>query len=295
MPEKQPRAIVIGIGNQKGGVGKTTNAIHLAAAFGERGYKVLIIDADPAAGATKHLGIQEKKYAGTFELVTRPDPDVLALAVDEGMPKNVSLMPSRNELAEVESYVSKFADTKDLFRIPLERARAIYDLILIDTAPSARFPTTVSTYVAADWFLLSAFPHALAIYGLNEALADIADVRAQRNPHLEVLGVIITHVDGRTKGWREVDALIKQHLPTRAFNTLISRAEVVVKASEKGKTLFQMKQLRGHKVVEQYQDLAKEIEWRILNREEFLAGGQLTLERATAANVDEALPAAAHE
>lgn len=274
---KLRNAIVIGVGNQKGGVGKTTNTIHVAAGLGELGYKVLIIDADPAAGATKHLGIPEKSFAGTFELVTRADPDVLGLAIDEGMPKNVHVIPSRTELAELESYVSKFVDTKDLFRRPLEKARPLYDVILVDTAPSARFPTTVSIYVAADWFLLSAFPHALAIHGLNEALADIADVRAQRNPDLEVLGVVITGVDARTKGWREVESLIKEHLPTRAFKTVISRAEVLVKASARGKTLFQMKQLRSHAVVEQYQALTREIEWRINHRQEFLSGGQFEL------------------
>lgn len=291
---RETSKILIGIANQKGGVGKTTTAIHVAAAFGERGYKVLLIDADPAAGATKHLGIPEKSFAGTFELVTRADSDPVSLAVEEGMPKNVSVIPSRTELAEVEMYVSKFLDTKDLFRAPLEKARAAYDIILIDTAPSARFPTTVSTYVAADWMLLSAFPHALSIYGLNEALADITDVRAQRNPNLEVLGVVITGVDGRTKGWREVDGLIREHLPGRAFNTLISRAEAFVKASEKGKTIFQMRQFKGHKAIEQYRDLTSEIEWRIMNRDAFLAGGVPARAEAVA-NADAELPRAGNE
>jgi chromosome partitioning protein len=269
--KEKTTGIVIGIGNQKGGVGKTTNTVHLAAAFGERGYKVLVIDADPAAGATKHLGISQKSQSGTFELVTRRDSNPLSLAVKEGMPKNVSVIPSRTELAEVESYVSKYIDRTDFFREPLRKARLIYDLILIDTGPSARFLTTVSTYVAADWFLLSALPHALSVFGLNEALADIADVRANRNPNLEILGVVITGVDGRTKSWREVDALIKEHFPTRAFNTLISRAEAFVKASNKGKTLFQMRPMKADKVIEQYRELTTEIEWRIQNREQFLA------------------------
>lgn len=289
------KGVVIGVGNQKGGVGKTTTTVHVAAALGELGYKVLIIDADPAAGATKHLGIAEKSFAGTFELITREDSDPASLAVEDGMPKNVSVIPSRTELAEVELYVSKFLDTKDLLRQPLEKAREIYDVILIDTPPSARFPTTVSTYVAADWFLLSAFPHALAIYGLNEALADITDVRAQRNPGLEILGVVITGVDGRTKGWREIDSLIKDNMAGRAFNTLISRAEVVVKASEKGKTVFQMRQFQNHKVLEQYRALTKEIEWRIMHREEFLAGGQYEFDMSSAANADTPRQLAAQE
>lgn len=292
---REGKGVVVGVGNQKGGVGKTTTTVHVAAALGELGYKVLCIDADPAAGTTKHLGIPEKSFAGTFELITRVDSDPASLAVEDGMPKNVSVIPSRTELSEVETYVSKFVDTKDLFRQPLDKARALYDVILIDTPPSARFPTTVSTYVAADWFLLSAFPHALAIYGLNEALADIADVRAQRNPELEILGVVITGVDGRTKGWREIDGLIKDNMPGRAFNTLISRAEVVVKASEKGKTVFQMRQFQNHKVVEQYRELTREIEWRIMNREEFLAGGQFKLGIESAANADKPRALAAHE
>src|SRR5262245_5454204 len=97
--EDKKTGIVIGIGNQKGGVGKTTNTVHLAAAFGERGYRVLVIDADPTAGATKHLGIPQTSFGGTFELLTRPDSDPVSLAVEEGMPKNVSVIPSRTELS----------------------------------------------------------------------------------------------------------------------------------------------------------------------------------------------------
>ncbi len=91
--EKKPMGIVIGVGNQKGGVGKTTNTLHIAAALGEKGYRNLIIDLDPAAGATKHLGIPIQSFAGTLELLTTEETPQ-SLAIYEKMPKGVHLIPS---------------------------------------------------------------------------------------------------------------------------------------------------------------------------------------------------------
>src|SRR5262244_3658607 len=105
----RPHGIVIGIGNQKGGVGKSTNTVHIAAALGEKGYRVLVVDLDPSAGATKHLGIPPDGFAGTLELLTtRETPQTLAIT--DGMPKNVHLIAARNELAELDKLLSKFVD-----------------------------------------------------------------------------------------------------------------------------------------------------------------------------------------
>src|SRR6266568_2885683 len=94
------QGIVIGVGNQKGGVGKSTNTVHIAAALGEKGFKVLIIDLDPSAGATKHLGIPPEGFLGTLELLTTAETP-RTLAISEGMPPNVHLIPARTELAEL--------------------------------------------------------------------------------------------------------------------------------------------------------------------------------------------------
>jgi len=264
--------ILIAIGNQKGGVGKTTVTVNLAAALGLGGYRCLIIDLDPAAGATKHLGIPVNSFAGTLELLTT-DERLEALAVTERMPKGVQLVASRPQLSELDSLLSKYVDRTRILERPLAAVRSRYDFILLDTAPSAADITTVAAYSTADWFLLSAFPQPLSLAGLMEALADIGDVRRHRNPRLEVLGVVFSNVDGRAKRLRaQLEAVVGEALPGRSFGTAISQAVLLPELSGKGRTLFQVHGYPKLAIAQQYLRLAAEVEYRVLNREAFLAG-----------------------
>ena len=267
-----PRGIVTAVGNQKGGVGKTTVCVHVAAALGLRGYRCLVIDLDPAAGATRHLGVPENSFAGTLELLTT-DERIEALAITDNLPKNVHLIPSRPQLSELETLLSKFVDRTTILERPIAVARQLYDFVLLDTPPSAAAITTVAAYATAEWFLLSAFPHPLSLAGLGEALSDIADVRTYRNPELEVLGVVFNNVDGRATRLRaELNTLVQEALPRRAFRTQISQAVIVPTLSGKGRTLFQHPRHNDIPVACQYKRLAVEIERRVLNRDEFISG-----------------------
>ena len=156
--------IVIAVGNQKGGVGKTTNTVHIAAALGLRGYRCLVIDLEPAAGATRHLGVPENSYAGSLELLTT-DETLVGLVIEDGMPKGVHLIPSRPQLSELDTLLSKFEDKTRILDRPLSAARSRYDFILLDTPPAAAATTTVAAYASSEWFLLSAFPHPLSLGG----------------------------------------------------------------------------------------------------------------------------------
>lgn len=275
MEDKANSGIVIAVGNQKGGVGKTTNTVHIAAALGTMGYRVLIVDLDPAAGATRHLGIPERSFAGTLELLTT-DETVDALAVKEGLPVGVHLVPSRPQLNELELLVSKYVDRTELLERPLAQARPLYDFILLDTAPSAGAITTVAAYSAAEWFLLSAFPHPLSLGGLTEAFSDIADARRYRNSTLEVLGVVFTNIDRRaTRLFSQLEDAVARALPGRAFKTSISQAIVVPDASGEGRTLFQHPKTAVHPVAQEYLQLVAEIVERVGNREAFLHGRPL--------------------
>ena len=263
---------VIGVGNQKGGVGKTTNTVHLAAALGLRGYRCLIIDLDPAAGATKHLGVPENSFAGALELLTGAET-VENLAITERLPENVHLIPARPQLSELESLLSKFVDRTRILDAPLATARQLYDFTFLDTAPAPGAVTTVATYSSAEWFLLSAFPHPLSLGGLTEAFNDIADVRRHRNPDLEVLGVVFTNVDGRATRLRsELESVVSAALPGRRFETSISQAVILPEVSGRGRTLFQLPRFNRYPVAGQYQELALEVERRVQNRAAFLAG-----------------------
>jgi chromosome partitioning protein len=268
--EDKKQGALIAVGNQKGGVGKTTTCVHLAAALGEKGYRSLILDLDPAAGATKHLGVPVQSYAGTLELLTTNETPA-SLALTEGLPKGVHLIPSRTQLAELDTLLSKFMDRTRVLERPLLLARPHYDFIFLDTPPSAGATTTVAAYSSAEWFLLTAFPHPLSLGGLNEALKDIADVRKRRNPGLEVLGVVLCCVDTRTNLLYELQELVKTELPGRAFETLITQATALPVCSGRGRTLFESKRHSTHKVADQYRALAGEVEERVLNRDGFLA------------------------
>jgi chromosome partitioning protein len=270
--EQERQGVLIAVGNQKGGVGKTTNTVHLAAALGEQGHRCLILDLDPTAGATKHLGVPVQRYAGTLELLTTEETPA-ALALAEGLPRGVHLIPARPQLAELDTLLSKFVERTRILDRAVALARPHYDFVFLDTPPSAGATTTVAAYAVAEWFLLSAFPHPLSLGGLNEALKDIADVRRQRNPDLEVLGVVLTCVDLRTNLLPQLQALVSQELPGRAFRTLITQATAVPVCSGEGRTLFDSKVYAGHKVADQYRALAREVAWRVRNRDRFLAGG----------------------
>jgi len=272
MSARMPLGIVIAVGNQKGGTGKTTNSVHLAAALGIRGYRCLIIDLDPAAGATRHLGVPENSFAGTLELLTT-DETVQTLAITENLPRGVHLVSSRPQLSELDTLLSKFVDRTCILDRPLALARQLYDFVFLDTPPAAAALTTVAAYASSEWFLLSAFPHPLSLGGLSEAFNDIADVRAQRNPELEVLGIVFTNVDGRTTRLKaELDAVVKDSMPRRRFRTVISQAIIIPTLSGKGKTLFQVPNHDRLPVARQYKQLAAEVEYRVLNRDAFLSG-----------------------
>lgn len=277
---KLPKCCVIAVGNQKGGVGKTTNTVHIAAALGVRGFRCLVMDLDPAAGATKHLGVQVNSFAGTLELLTS-DETIENLAVTDNMPEGVDLMPSRPQLSEVDNLLSKYVDRTKVLDRPIAEARKSYDFVFLDTGPSAAFTTTVAAYSAAEWFLLSAFPHPLSLGGLTEAFNDIADVRKHRNADLEVLGVVFTNVDGRATRLRaDLERVVNEALPGRRFDTYISQAIALPKASGEGVTLFQMPGYEDVSVAQQYMRLAAELEHRVRNREAFLAGTLGPLESA---------------
>lgn len=270
MASDQKRAAVIAVGNQKGGVGKTTNAVHIAAALGQRGHSVLLMDLDPAAGATKHLGIPVNSFAGTLELLTTEET-VESLAISENMPKGVHLVPSRPQLSEIDTEVSKYVDRTRILERPLAEARGRYDFVFLDTGPSAAFTTTVAAYSTAEWFLLSAFPHPLSLGGLTEAFNDIADVRRHRNPGLEVLGVVFTNVDGRATRLRaQLEAVVHEALPGRRFDTYISQAVILPDVSGRGRTLFQLPKFESIPVAQQYLRLSVELEHRVRHRELFL-------------------------
>jgi chromosome partitioning protein len=270
--ESEPRTKVIAVGNQKGGVGKTTNTVHIATALCELGRKCLIWDLDMNHGATLHFGIPSESFLGTYEILMGDEnpQDLILTNEDDGidLPLNLHLIPARRNLENIDEALAardKFLNKPDVLIEPIKNLRGKYDYIFLDTAPNATTPT-IAAYKAADWFILSALPETFAIAGLNDALADIDKARRRGNRDLRLLGVIVSCTDKRTTLSNQLSDYVEKIFgpdgqKSAKFNTTISRAVVIPKAQKVGKTIFQTNST--HKVTDEYRNVAREIEERL--------------------------------
>lgn len=269
---------IVALGNQKGGVGKTTNTVHIAAALAEMGRKCLIFDLDMNHGATRHFGLPSDAFLGAFEVLTGDElPSGVILSnedkelVQEGveLPDNLHLIPSRRKLEKIDKALAeknKFVVTQDVLLEPLRTLDGIYDYIFLDTAPNATTPT-IAAYKAARWFILSAIPDPFAIAGLNDALTDIQGAQQHGNPGLKLLGVVLSMVDKRTTLANQLSDYVERIFKadeagqSAKFETSITRSTVIPQCQDKGKTLFETHPT--HRVTDQYRSLAREVESRI--------------------------------
>jgi len=264
---------IIAVGNQKGGVGKTTNTVHLARALVELGRKVLIIDLDMNHGATRHFGVEPEAFLGSFEMMVGDEPAENLIVTHEDEDANVSvglhLIPAARKLEGIDQAVmskSKFMTPQDVLKAPLASLRGKYDYIFLDTAPNATLPT-LAAYMTADYFILSAMPDPFAIAGLNDAMRDIMDARARGNSQLALLGVVVSGVDKRTSLANTLSDFVEKSFQTGEdtesvkFKTSIGRSTVIPQTQKFGKTLFETHST--HKVTDEYRALAKEVEERL--------------------------------
>jgi chromosome partitioning protein len=281
--------VVVGIGNQKGGVGKTTITVQLAYALAERGRKVLIVDLDVNAGSTKHFGIKPEAYLGTFEVLVGDEEvlDVVITKEDEpSLPENVHLLTGSRKLEELETRLrskkSKFDDVPlhDVLKPVVKQLRGHYDYVFLDTPPSAPLPI-IAAYKAADGFLLVAIPEGLAIQGLNEALHDVEEVRKYGNPNLVLVGVAIGAVESRTRLSRELVSYVASTFQDHQLHPVIPRATIVPTAQTQERTVFDVDP--SHPVAQAFRDLAADFERKV---EQFL-GVKKVLEPETISNEEE--------
>jgi len=267
IPKRQTK--VIAIGNQKGGVAKSTTATHLAAAFAELGRKSLIWDLDGNSGTTQSFLIPPT-FLGSYEVMIgeeRPEDVILSNDPEVGisLPVGVDVIIARRNIENLDETLrshNRFADGRDSLLTPLQQLEGKYDYVFLDTAPNTN-PPTMAAYKAAKWFILTATPDPLAIQGLNEAMEDIKAVREHGNANLRLLGVVLSCVDRRTRLAMQLTSFVKESFPANSgtFETEISRAVAIPEAQGVGKTIFQTEP--SHKVAEEYRKLAREVEARI--------------------------------
>lgn len=271
---KERRTAVIAIGNQKGGVGKTTNAIQIAGVLAERGRLSLIIDLDMTSGATKALRAPTEGWNSSFELLTGAESaeDTIIRNDQEEvpLPPNVHLVPSSRKLAELDTFLAEnpWLIHQDLLVEPIKQLRGKYDYVFLDTPPQ-KTKTTIPALKVADYVILTAMPDHLDVSALGDALQDVATAQKRANAKLALLGVVVCALPRpKTRLSRELVSYFERTCVdptghTLKFKTDITRSVVLQEAQRVGKTIFQYQP--DHAVADQYRAIVREIEERLNN------------------------------
>lgn len=245
-------AKIIAVTNQKGGVGKTTTAINLAAALALAGRTVLLVDCDPQGNATSGIGKKgEHRDAGTlYEALTQTDADspratddtdnadlnsgsradryILSTSVER-----LSLIPANRELAGAEIELISFADRERRLQRLLDPLRSEYDFIIIDSPPSLGL-LTLNALVAADRVLIPLHCEYFALEGLADLVGTMRRVRASLNPALDIEGVLLTMNDERTNLGQQVGRDVREFFKEKVYTTVIPRNVRLAEAPSHG-------------------------------------------------------------
>jgi len=214
--------VIISITNQKGGVGKTTTAINLAAALATKGMRTLLVDLDPQANSTMSYLDRRSVEKSMFDVLTETGV-TLKEVVRKSELKNLDVAPARISLAKIESKLLGEIDGHFRLRDKMDGARKAYDAILIDTPPTLGM-ITVNAMVASSHILIPIQSSYFALEGTDDLLETIEKIKARPNPTLRILGVVITLHDKRTVIGKDVYDQIATVFGDKVFKTTISKS-----------------------------------------------------------------------
>ncbi len=244
---------IIAVLNQKGGVGKTTTAINLAAYLGKLGKTVLLVDFDPQGNATSGLGLDKQKLEATIYDVLFHGAKT-ADVIKETNLANVFILPSNANLAAAEVELAQVAEREQQLKQAL--TATTYDFILIDCPPALGL-LSVNALTAADYVLIPVQAEYYALEGLSQLLSVMQRVQQGPNPDLVLLGVVLTMYDSRTMLSAQVKDEVKRYFGDKVFSVVVPRNIRLAEAPSYGKSILEHdKWSKGAKA---YKQLAKEL------------------------------------
>jgi chromosome partitioning protein len=228
---------MLALANQKGGVGKTTTAVNLAVYLAARGQRVLLIDLDPQGNATSSLGIDKRTLkASAYDALIEgaPLPDTIV----SGVRPRLDLLGANPALAGAEVELVNLTRQQQRLRTAVEPVRAAYATIIVDCPPSLGL-LTVNALTAADEVLIPIQCEYLALEGLMQLINTIDLIKRRLNPALDVLGVVMTMYDARTRLSAQVVNEVRRYFPNRMFGTLVPRSVRLAEAPSHGRSIFE--------------------------------------------------------
>ena len=213
-------AHILAVANQKGGVGKTTTSVNLAAGLAQSGRRVLLVDLDPQGNATMGSGVNKSRLDRTVYhvLLGLADASNIRMRVESGY----DLIPANRELAGAEVELVDLPNREGRLRAALERLGGEYDFILIDCPPSLSL-LTVNAFAAAEQVLIPMQCEYYALEGLSDLVGTIRRVRSNLNPRLEIAGLLRTMFDPRNTLAHQVSQQLEQHFGDKVYRTLVPR------------------------------------------------------------------------
>jgi chromosome partitioning protein len=228
---------IIALANQKGGVGKTTTSINLAAGLAYLGKKVLLVDLDPQANATQGIGVREEVRKSTYELLLQ-DATPEECIITKRIPP-LDIIPATIDLAGSDLEMANYNQDRDkLLKAKLAPLRDKYDYILIDCPPTLGLFNT-NALTAADSVIIPVQCEYYALEGLTQLLASIRMVQKVSNPQLYIEGVLLTMYDARTKLSVEVQQEVRKYFKERVYRSYIPRNIRLSEAPSYGKSIFE--------------------------------------------------------